>query len=485
MRKIHRGNLIILLLCVVALAATALAKYGLSAEGASALVCLGIGGAVSVVSYLLPVNDLAKALGLLLPCSLCAIAYSWVVGGSTAAFTALFMTLVMTSIYFDRRLIVGFAVPVTLVLLVVAFSNPLVIEGPEAPTLKGALIKVILYVLTAAVLYVAAQRGAQLVKRANDMLEEIRGQKESSDKLSLSLASALSSSMSNVNTVDQATSNITGEAGKIRSSMEELYGATVEIGRLVENASSAVEESHRLSRELEAKFAVVNDTVQDGTQEAGGLRGSLGEMAGSVEGANEASQELLSEMKDIYKILAQINDIASQTNLLSLNASIEATHAGEAGKGFAIVANEIRVLSEQSRGSAEDIGKILRQFNVQVQAVTEKVSGVLVAAQAGIQKMDGMLAMFGHIEQKTGEVTEAVEKQYEAIEAIKLSFGQINGQIQALIRLSEENSSRITHIAGVLDVQSGSISHIAGDMEQMNLLAGQISTASQGEAMGQ
>lgn len=476
MKNLHRNNLVILLVCVASLAVTAMAKYGFRREGISALLCLGIGGICALLSYYLKCNDGVKALGMLLSCAVCAIAYSWVVGGSTAAFVALFMALGMSSIYFDRAVIKGYAIPIAVLLLFVTFVNPKVIEGPADATIKGALIKSILFILTAAVLYAGVKRGAGLIQSANNMLEQISSQKEKSDRLSVQLASSLNDSIENVQEVNNSTVNITSFAEQIKDAMSELHDATLDMSSLIEDAANAVDESHNLSEELDAKFRQVDDVVKEGADGADTFKNSLSEMMQTIHGANDATEVLLKEMNTIHQILEKINEISSQTNLLSLNASIEAARAGESGRGFAVVANEIRVLSEQSADSAGDIQNILKTLDARVNLVSERIMAVTGSAQDGMKKMEEFLLLFTRIDKNTEVVSQVVNKQYAIIERIRNNFEQINGQIQSLVQVSEKNNDNIVHIAHNLEDQSATIERVTGDLDQLNDLAAKIAS---------
>lgn len=476
MKNLHRNNLVILLVCVMALAVTALAKYGFGREGTSALVCLGIGGICAVVSYCLNCSDLIKALGMLLSCSVCAIAYSWAVGGSSAAFAALFMALGMSSVYFDKLLIKSYAIPVAVLLFIVTFVNPRVIEGPAEATAKGALIKTVLFILTSAVLYAAAKRGAGLIQSANDMLEQTNSRKEKSDQLSVQLAASLSNSIENVHEVNHATLNITSFAEQIKGAMSGLQEATFEMSSLIEDASRAIDENHNLSKELDSRFQQVDEVVREGSDGADEFKTSLNDMMQTVRGASEATEVLLKEMNTIHQILEKINEISSQTSLLSLNASIEAARAGESGKGFAVVANEIRVLSEQSAGSAGDIQDILKTLDARVNLVSERIMAVTGSVQEGMKKMEDFLLLFSRIDKNTELVSQVVNSQYTIIERIRGNFEQINEQIQTLVQVTEENNENIVHIAGSLKEQSAAVDQVTGDLDQLNVLAATIAS---------
>lgn len=474
MKKIHRSNLIILLACITALAVTALSKYGWSTEGKSAMLCLSIGGICACISYFSRLRDIPKALGMLLSCALCAIVYSYVVGGSSPAFVALFMAMGMSSIYFDKRLIMAYAIPIGLVLLVVSFACPMVIEGPEAPTLKGALIKTVLFALTAAVLYVAAKRGAALLQSAEEMLEQIKVQKQNADRLSGELAVSLSHSLGSVHEVNDSTVSITVSVEQIQQTTEGLRDATLEVNSLIADAGEAVEENYRISEELEKKFGLVDKAVKIGTDGVDAFNAALGEMMQEIADANGAAQELLSDMTQIQGMLSQINKIASQTGMLSLNASIEAARAGESGKGFAVVASQIKELSEQSASASDSIGEVLRQLDDRVNLVSQRITAVESTAGDGMEKMKGLLEAFGSIDKNTEIVAEAVKGQYAVIGHVKDNFGNINKQIETLVSVSETNNESVLEISSSLEEQAASMKNVTADLDKINDLAQQL-----------
>jgi len=467
MRKLHKRNLVILLLCVVALAVTAISKYGFGKEGYSALLCLGIGGLCALVSYLIKWKDVATALGMFLSCSVCAIAYSWVVGGSSPAFIALFMTLGMSSIYFNELLIKCYAVPISACLLIVSFVNPRVIEGPADATVKGALIKTALFVFTAAVLYAAVKRGEKLIKTANE-------QKKQSEMISSRLASSLNASIENVHEVNHSTISISSFAEQIKNAMSEQHNSTLEMGRLIEDAANAIDENYNLSEELDAKFNLVDNVVKEGTDSADEFKTSFGDMMNMIRGAKEATNVLLEEMSTVQEILKEIDKISLQTNLLSLNASVEAARAGESGRGFAVVAGEIRTLSQQSAESAKDIAGILKELDEKISLVSERISSVSHSAQTGMQNMEDFLRLFSKISENTDKLSHVVNSQYATIDHVRNNFVQINQRIQSLVQIAEENNQNVIHIASNLNEQTTSIQRVTGDLDALNTIAKQI-----------
>ena len=191
----------------------------------------------------------------------------------------------------------------------------------------------------------------------------------------------------------------------------------------------------------------------------------------TVASAKEATDVLNEEMKRITEILGEINAIASQTNLLSLNASIEAARAGEHGRGFAVVANEIRSLSEQSSKAADNISQILKGLAATTDTVAQKVTAGAVAAGEGVEKMNGLLEVFGGISETTKKAHGIVGEEYRIIEEVKGHFEEIHKEIETLVATTEENTAMIHNIAGSINSQYESVSSVEVEINNISELS--------------
>ena len=142
---------------------------------------------------------------------------------------------------------------------------------------------------------------------------------------------------------------------------------------------------------------------------------------------NEASQ-------NIGNIISEIEDIASQTNLLSLNASIEAARAGEAGRGFAVVANQIRKLAEQSTRSAVDTRQLIEGSLAEVEAGNR-------AAQRASVSIASIISGIKAIAKSSQELSEISKEQSSAMQQVEQGINQISEVVQTNSATAEETSA--------------------------------------------
>mgnify|MGYP000446083435 FL=1 len=138
--------------------------------------------------------------------------------------------------------------------------------------------------------------------------------------------------------------------------------------------------------------------------------------------------------KQIENIISEIEDIASQTNLLSLNAAIEAARAGEAGKGFAVVADQIRSLSEQSANAAVDTRELIEGAIEVTNEGNEAAERVSVSIEKVISGMKSVAA-------SSQELSEIADEQAKAMEQAEQGINQISEVVQSNSANAEETSA--------------------------------------------
>jgi len=274
----------------------------------------------------------------------------------------------------------------------------------------------------------------QTIEKIKDLVLMI---KHEADKLS-SIGNDLASNMNETAAaVNEITANIQSIKGRIinqsasvtetNATMEQV---TININKLngnIENQTAHVSQASAAIEEMVANIASVTDTlIKNGAnvktlQDASEVgRGGLQEVSADI-------QEIARESEGLLEINSVMQNIASQTNLLSMNAAIEAAHAGEAGKGFAVVADEIRKLAENSSNQSKTISAVLKKIKESIDKITRSTENVLTRFEA----IDSSVTVVAEQEEN---IRRAMEEQGEGSKQILEGISNVNNitkQVQA------------------------------------------------------
>jgi methyl-accepting chemotaxis protein len=218
------------------------------------------------------------------------------------------------------------------------------------------------------------------------------------------------------------------------SGINQQQTETSQVATAINEMSATVQEVARNAVEAAAAAQEADSTFDNGKQVIDRVISSIGDLAGEVEKASNVIQQLELESKNIGSVLDVIKSIAEQTNLLALNAAIEAARAGEQGRGFAVVADEVRTLAGRTQESTQEIeemiGKLQSGTNNAVKVMEQGKEmtqvGVEQAAAAG-EALQTINAAVERISSMNTQIASAAEEQSTVTEEINRSIVSING----------------------------------------------------------
>ena len=323
------------------------------------------------------------------------------------------------------------------------------------------------------------------LERIKSMVVSIRAQAVSLSEIGTELASNMTQTAAAVNEIASNTQSIKGrvmnQSASVTQTNATMEQVTVNISKLnghVEKQAAAVSESSAAIEEMIANVQSVTNTLAknalnvkelDEASDVG--RTGLNEVAADI-------QEIARESESLLEINAVMENIASQTSLLSMNAAIEAAHAGESGRGFAVVADEIRKLAESSSAQSKTISGVLKKIKSSIDTITRSTENVL-------QKFEAIDGGVKTVAEQEDNILKAMEEQghgskqvLQAIEQVSNITEQVKDGSQQMQDGSKEVIAESKKLENVTEEISGGMNEMAAGADQINIAVNRVNELS-------
>ncbi len=278
----------------------------------------------------------------------------------------------------------------------------------------------------------AATQLEEVAHAVSSASTQLSAQIEQADKGAVRTAQRLGEAATAMNEMNATVQEVAKNAGAASSASAETKAKAEHGATIVGNSLESIQLVHRLSMDLKDDMAQLNGHAQD-----------------------------------ISQIMTVISDIADQTNLLALNAAIEAARAGEAGRGFAVVADEVRKLAEKTMASTTDVGRVIRSIQesttkslVSMDNAVEQVNTATESASLSGQALSEIVVTADITADQANAIATASEQQSAASEEINQTIIEVN----EMSRQTAEGMAEAAKAVSDLAVQAGKLASLISDM---------------------
>ncbi|MBM7680811.1 methyl-accepting chemotaxis protein [Pullulanibacillus pueri] len=297
-------------------------------------------------------------------------------------------------------------------------------------------------------------------------------------------------------------SEISEKATSLAASSEELSASTDQNSQATQQITQAIQElgigAEQQSRSIEASTQSALDmvqTIQEIATSSNKVSSTAVETTHIVKEGNEAIEVTVEQMQSIKKtvsdlayklktlsqhsanigqIIGVITEIADQTNLLALNAAIEAARAGEQGKGFAVVADEVRKLAEQSATSTDKIRQVITTIQSETDEALKSMELGKTEVDKGIDIVNHAGESFKNIKQFVDEVTSQIQNVSASVQEINAGTEQNVKTFEEVSEISEQTSAGVQDVSASTEEQLASMEEISSSAEVLSEMAEEL-----------
>ena len=269
------------------------------------------------------------------------------------------------------------------------------------------------------------------------------------------VASTSKQLQSNADLIASGTDAAAAQTNSVAAASEEMAATSSDIAG---NCQSAAENSNRAS-----------DTARSGAEVVRQTTVGMERIACRVKEAAQTVEKLGTQSDAIGAIIGTIEDIADQTNLLALNAAIEAARAGEQGRGFAVVADEVRALAERTTRATREIGDMIKEIQKETKGAVSAIEEGVAEVEKGAEYSVGSGQALQRIIEQVNEVTLQVNQIATAAEQQTATTGEITSNMQKISNVFQQTARGVTETVSAAATLSGQSEELQRLVHQFKL----------------
>jgi methyl-accepting chemotaxis protein len=325
----------------------------------------------------------------------------------------------------------------------------------------------------------------QTLEKIKNMIVNIKRESQTLSNLGVELASNMNEAAAAVNEITANIQSIKGrminQSASVTQTNATMEQITVNINKLnghVERQSSSVSKSSSAIEEMLANIQSVTQTLFKNADNVKSLQEASEVGRTGLQDVAADIQEIVRESEGLLEINSVMENIASQTNLLSMNAAIEAAHAGEAGKGFAVVADEIRKLAENSSSQSKTISMVLKKIKGSIDKITQSTNNVM-------NKFEVIDTSVKIVAEQEENIRNAMEEQGHGSKQILEAISMVNETTKLVEVVSDEmleGSKEVIRESQNLEKTTqeitGGVNEMASGADEINITVNRVNELS-------
>lgn len=383
----------------------------------------------------------------------------------------------ISSLYFKKNYILITGTLVNISLILVYSLNPQSLFG-TTPQFFDFVSALLIYNGITLLFYFTSKWGNELIESANKntekneellkKLENLLGNIDNNNNILDNNILRFNDDLENISNI---SGNITSAISQITDGVQETAVSISNITSKVNDSSKSIEKTSKLSNDINTISKDMQQIVDIASSNVDSMNQAMNTIKSAVGMSLNTVTTLQDRIAKINNWTAKISDIASQTDLLALNASIEAARAGEHGRGFAVVAEEVRKLSEESSVISSNIHSAINELNLITDETVVEANKGNCAVLDGDIILDKVYESFEEIKTSFSSINELLTEEFNVISVVASNFVPIQIELENVNDIAEQQAGSTEEINATILEQEQNINSMTSSMEEIAQLS--------------
>lgn len=314
----------------------------------------------------------------------------------------------------------------------------------------------------------------QLIHATNGMNNSMRNIMLTISEVTATVSAHSEELTQSANEVRSGTEQISTTMEELATGSESQANMTTDLSTMMKDYTEKIEQTTENTERATNESNQVLVLADEGTELMNASMKQMENIDSIVQDSVEKVQDLDEQSREISKLVVVIQDIADQTNLLALNAAIEAARAGEQGRGFAVVADEVRKLAEQVGNSVTDISTIVGSIQNEINQVTNSLNDEYKEVELGTNQIRLTNEKFSTIQHSISEAVNSINFINTNMADIAASSQEMNSSIYEIAAISEQSAAGIEQTSASSQQTSSAMEEVAGSANELSKLAEEL-----------